>query len=176
MARVVRALEDYAATLADRVTPHPLWGAATLSVGLVSGGVSVNTVPDECLIEVDRRVIPGENGAEVIDDVRDHLEQNVDVPFEFLPPWLVGIPLPDEGNGDWAGGCRITSPASPVPGNWSASPTAPTPRGSPPREFLESSAAPVRSSRHTPGTSGWRWPSWNRPPRSITGSAPRGLM
>ncbi|HCD03510.1 MAG TPA: acetylornithine deacetylase [Planctomycetaceae bacterium] len=102
MARVVHALEDYADTLADRVTPHPLCGEATLSVGLVSGGVSVNTVPDECLIEVDRRVIPGENGAEVIDDVRDHLEQNVDVPFEFLPPWLVGIPLPDEGNGDWA--------------------------------------------------------------------------
>ena len=68
----------------------------------VSGGVSVNTVPDECLVEVDRRVIPGENGAAVIDDVREYLEQNVDVPFEFLPPWLVGIPLPDEGNGDWA--------------------------------------------------------------------------
>ena len=102
MARVVHALEDYADTLADRVTPHPLCGAATLSVGLVSGGVSVNTVPDECLIEVDRRVIPGENGAAVIDDVREYLEQNGDVPFEFLPPWLVGIPLPDEGNGDWA--------------------------------------------------------------------------
>ena len=102
MARVVHALEDYADTLADRVTPHPLCGAATLSVGLVSGGVSVNTVPDECLIEVDRRVIPGENGAAVIDDVREYLEQNVDVPFELLPPWLVGIPLPDEGNGDWA--------------------------------------------------------------------------
>ena len=102
MARGVHALEDYADTLADRVTPHPLCGAATLSGGLVSGGVSVNTVPDECLIEVDRRVIPGENGAAVIDDVREYLAQHVDVPFEFLPPWLVGIPLPDEGNGDWA--------------------------------------------------------------------------
>jgi len=102
MARVVSALEDYAASLADRVTPHPLCGNATLSVGLVNGGVSVNTVPDECLIEVDRRVIPGEDGAGVMQDVREHLEQNVDVPFEFLPPWLVGIPLPDEGNQEWA--------------------------------------------------------------------------
>ena len=102
MARVVSALEDYAAGLADRVTPHPLCGNATLSVGLVNGGVSVNTVPDECLIEVDRRVIPGEDGAGVMQDVREHLEQNVDVPFEFLPPWLVGIPLPDEGNQEWA--------------------------------------------------------------------------
>lgn len=102
MARVVSALEDYAASLADRVTPHPLCGNATLSIGLVSGGVSVNTVPDECLVEVDRRVIPGEDGAGVIDDVRAHLENNVDVPFEFLPPWLVGVPLPDEGNQEWA--------------------------------------------------------------------------
>ena len=102
MARVVSALEDYAASLAGRVTPHPLCGNATLSVGLVSGGASVNTVPDECLVEVDRRVIPGEDGAGVIDDVRDHLEQTVDVPFEFLPPWLVGVPLPDEGNQQWA--------------------------------------------------------------------------
>jgi len=102
MARIVSSLEDYAAGLADRVTPHPLCGNATLSVGLVHGGVSVNTVPDECLVEVDRRVIPGEDGAGVIEDVRDHLEQNVDVPFEFLPPWLVGIPLPDEGNQEWA--------------------------------------------------------------------------
>jgi len=102
MARVVSALEDYAAGLAEQVTPHPLCGNATLSVGLVHGGVSVNTVPDECLIEVDRRVIPGEDGAGVIGDVRAHLEENVDVPFEFLPPWLVGIPLPDEGNQEWA--------------------------------------------------------------------------
>jgi acetylornithine deacetylase len=102
MARVVSALEDYAAGLAEQVTPHPLCGNATLSVGLVHGGVSVNTVPDECLIEVDRRVIPGEDGAGVIQEVRAHLEENVDVPFEFLPPWLVGIPLPDEGNQEWA--------------------------------------------------------------------------
>ena len=102
MAQVVSALEDYAAGLADRVSPHHLCGNATLSVGLISGGVSVNTVPDECLVEVDRRVIPGEDGMSVIEDVRDHLEQHANVPFEFLPPWLVGIPLPDEGNQDWA--------------------------------------------------------------------------
>jgi len=102
MARVVSALEDYAGSLADRVTPHPLCGDATLSVGLIQGGVSVNTVPDECLVEIDRRVIPGEDGLGVMHDVRDHLEHTVDVPFEFLPPWLVGVPLPDDGNQEWA--------------------------------------------------------------------------
>ena len=102
MARVVSALEDYASGLKDRVTPHHLCGPATLSVGLIEGGVSVNTVPDECVVEVDRRVIPGEDGAGVIDDVRAHLDAHAGVPYEFLPPWLVGVPLPDEGNQEFA--------------------------------------------------------------------------
>ena len=62
----------------------------------------MNTVPDECLIEVDRRVIPGEDGAVVADDVRAFLEQRLDVDFEMLTPWLIGLPLPDEGNQEWA--------------------------------------------------------------------------
>lgn len=102
MGKVLECLEEYAAGLADRVTPHPLCGPATLSVGRISGGVSVNTVPDECLIEVDRRVIPGEDGAVVADDVRAFLEQRLDVDFEMLTPWLIGLPLPDEGNQEWA--------------------------------------------------------------------------
>ncbi len=115
MAQVVTGLQEYAATLADRVTPHPLCGPATLSVGRITGGVSVNTVPDECLIEVDRRVIPGENGAEVADDVLAFLQERVEVPFEFLPPWLTGLPLPDEGNQVWAARLmeHVTSVAGP---------------------------------------------------------------
>jgi acetylornithine deacetylase len=114
MAKVIAGLEEYAATLADRVTPHPLCGPATLSIGRITGGVSVNTVPDECLIEVDRRVIPGENGAEVMDDVLAFLQERVEVPFEFLPPWLTGLPLPDDGNQAWA--ARLLEHVSSVAG------------------------------------------------------------
>jgi acetylornithine deacetylase len=74
----------------------------------------VNTVPDECLIEVDRRVIPGENGAEVMDDVLAFLQERVEVPFEFLPPWLTGLPLPDDGNQAWA--ARLLEHVSSVAG------------------------------------------------------------
>src|SRR5262249_49743046 len=56
MGRLLQAIEKYAAHLrASRV--DPLLGPATLSVGMISGGTSVNTVPDRCRIEVDRRVI-----------------------------------------------------------------------------------------------------------------------
>ena len=32
-----------------------------MSIGPIEGGTSVNTVPDRCKAEVDRRVIPGED-------------------------------------------------------------------------------------------------------------------
>ena len=60
MARVVECLEEFAAELPRRVGPHALCGAASLSVGRIEGGISVNTVPDECTIEIDRRIGCGE--------------------------------------------------------------------------------------------------------------------
>ena len=102
MAHVLCALEDYAAGLADRIPPHPLCGPATLSVGIVAGGSSVNTVPDECHIEIDRRCIPGEDLSRVIPDVEEFLKDRVDVPFEFLPPWIRAMTLSDEHNGPLA--------------------------------------------------------------------------
>jgi len=44
---------------------HPLVGAPTLNVGVIRGGAQVNIVPEECFIEVDRRLIPGEEPSSV---------------------------------------------------------------------------------------------------------------
>jgi acetylornithine deacetylase/succinyl-diaminopimelate desuccinylase family protein len=64
MARVVCALEtDYAAHLQRR--KHPLLGTATVNVGTISGGRQPNIVPDECVIMVDRRTLPGETETSV---------------------------------------------------------------------------------------------------------------
>jgi acetylornithine deacetylase len=48
---------------------HPLVGRATWSVGKVSGGAAVNIVPETCLIEVDRRLLPGETGPSALAEV-----------------------------------------------------------------------------------------------------------
>jgi acetylornithine deacetylase/succinyl-diaminopimelate desuccinylase-like protein len=40
-------------------SPHPKLGAATVSVGTISGGSKINIVPQACRIEVDCRVVPG---------------------------------------------------------------------------------------------------------------------
>lgn len=39
--------------------PHPLMGQATLNVGTIRGGLNINSVPDEAVIGVDIRTIPG---------------------------------------------------------------------------------------------------------------------
>lgn len=58
MARVVLMLEEDHRHLA--VHEHPLLGPATCNVGVIHGGVQVNFVPDQCAIEIDRRLLPGE--------------------------------------------------------------------------------------------------------------------
>lgn len=73
MARIVSALEEYAAELQAR-PPHPRLGARTLSVGTIEGGQTVNTVPDRCAVTVDRRVLPGEDLDEVARSLGDYLQ------------------------------------------------------------------------------------------------------
>jgi succinyl-diaminopimelate desuccinylase len=64
MARIVEVLEtEYVALLARR--RHPLLGCATSSVGVISGGTQANTVPDRCVIQVDRRTLPRETQSSV---------------------------------------------------------------------------------------------------------------
>jgi acetylornithine deacetylase/succinyl-diaminopimelate desuccinylase family protein len=64
MSRIVLALEEDHGRLAMR--PHPLLGPATCNVGVIHGGVQVNFVPDECVIEIDRRLLPGERTGDVL--------------------------------------------------------------------------------------------------------------
>lgn len=102
MAKVLTVLEDYAVHLPASVPAHPLCGPATLSVGRIQGGVSVNTVPDECAIEIDRRLVPGEDGREARQDVIDTLAARLDFGVEHEEPWIAGATLSDDNNGELA--------------------------------------------------------------------------
>ena len=75
-----------------------------MSVGLIEGGTSVNIVPAECTIEIDRRVIPGEDATKVMQPVEDFLRERLDFDFEMLPPYSIGLTLPDDHNGELADG------------------------------------------------------------------------
>jgi acetylornithine deacetylase len=88
MGRVLTAIERYAERLRASRT-DPLLGPPTLSVGRIEGGTSVNTVPDWCRIEVDRRLIPGEDGRAAPADLAAYLKGagGIDFPFEVSEPW-----------------------------------------------------------------------------------------
>lgn len=72
MGPIVQALERYAALLQSRPA-HARLGPRTLNVGTIEGGRTVNTVPDRCQIRVDRRVLPGEALAEVVNSLGQYL-------------------------------------------------------------------------------------------------------
>ncbi|TDO43293.1 acetylornithine deacetylase [Kribbella sp. VKM Ac-2527] len=67
-ATVVAEIERLHAELAK--TPHPLLGPATWSVGQIQGGTGGSIVPAECVVVADRRLLPGESPAAVLDDLR----------------------------------------------------------------------------------------------------------
>jgi acetylornithine deacetylase/succinyl-diaminopimelate desuccinylase family protein len=91
MARVVSALADHAADL-SKAEAHPVLGPASLSIGRIEGGQSVNVVPDWCEIEVDRRIIPGETPAMALGRVHDDLLRRLGDAasgwIEFSPPFV----------------------------------------------------------------------------------------
>lgn len=103
MAKVVRCLEDYATWLPESRPAHRLCGPATLSVGLIAGGSSVNVVPDHCVIDIDRRVLPGEDSFHVRTEVIEHLRQQLDFELIHEEPYCLSSALGDELNGQLAG-------------------------------------------------------------------------
>jgi succinyl-diaminopimelate desuccinylase len=97
-----RQLEEYAAWLPGSRPAHPLCGPATLSVGLISGGSSVNVVPDGCVIELDRRVIPGEENLAVQTEIADYLRERLDFELVHEAPYCTSPALGDDLNGSLA--------------------------------------------------------------------------
>jgi acetylornithine deacetylase len=98
MGRLLLGLEQYAEHLRQTIV-DPLLGRATLSVGRIEGGTSVNTVPDRCRIEIDRRLVRGENAAEVTANLKGYLidKAHIDFPFDCPAPWMSMTALNPEG-------------------------------------------------------------------------------
>ncbi len=69
---VITALERYTERLAGR--PHPLLGAALLHASLIAGGSEMATLPDRCLLSVERRTLPGETPEGVLAEVEAVLD------------------------------------------------------------------------------------------------------
>jgi len=93
MAKVIMAFEDYNDQLLQ-ATPHHLCGHGRFNPGVICGGVQVNTVPDRCKMEVDRRTLPGETKDKVYEEFRARLdplsEKDPGFRYEITEPsWLI---------------------------------------------------------------------------------------
>jgi acetylornithine deacetylase/succinyl-diaminopimelate desuccinylase family protein len=100
MGRLLAGIEAYAEDLHAR-TPDPLLGPRTISVGRILGGVSANTVPDVCRIDVDRRLVPGESATDAGHDLESFLKAfpGVDFPFAMKESHAPCGPLSPELSG-----------------------------------------------------------------------------
>jgi len=79
---------------------HPLCGSPTIVAGTIHGGTQINIVPEQCEIELDRRILPGELPEVVIAEfeqqLRHYIEQeNLQVKVtvrELLLDWALQTP------------------------------------------------------------------------------------
>jgi len=63
--------------------PHPVFGPPSLTVGTIQGGTRPYVVPDRCVIEVDRRLNPGETSADVMEELESAIAR-----ARSRVPWL----------------------------------------------------------------------------------------
>jgi len=109
-AHAVRKLQKYD----FGVAPDPLLGAPTLNVGTITGGLSINCVPDQAAIGIDIRTIPGMTNSGVCQELESYLGEEVKIEsvidvgsvasdpqnewvqevFSILEPYLAEKPVP----------------------------------------------------------------------------------
>ena len=53
--------------------PHPRLGAASVHASLISGGQELSSYPERCVLEVERRTVPGESAQDVERELRELL-------------------------------------------------------------------------------------------------------
>lgn len=71
-------------------------GAPSVNIGLIRGGTSINIVPDRCVIEVDRRTVPGEDQQAILEEIRGGLRRLEEAGFVSgwrLTPIKEGTPF-----------------------------------------------------------------------------------
>ncbi len=102
MARVVSAVERYCEEILMQKAAHRLCGPPTACVSLISGGASVNTVPDRCTISIECRVPPGSSPQSQREDLIEYLGRQPELAasewLEHHEPSPPAPPLDEQDN------------------------------------------------------------------------------
>lgn len=106
---------QFAMDIEQRLAPqlarrrHELVGNASISIGTIRGGVRTNVVPDQCVLTVDRRVLPSEDLGQATRELSSFIDGRGTITFDhigaaFETPaehWLVraAVDVVDEARG-----------------------------------------------------------------------------
>lgn len=77
LSEIIAILRDYKPS----ATPHDILGMSTINIGTISGGSSINVVPDEAVLGVEVRTIPGQTKDIVIQEVSTLFGNDVEIEF-----------------------------------------------------------------------------------------------
>jgi acetylornithine deacetylase/succinyl-diaminopimelate desuccinylase family protein len=101
MSKVIHIIANDIAPMLEKRT-HPLCGYSTVSVTLIRGGQQVNIIPEDCVIDVDRRLLPGECWEDAYNEIKEMINGNLDsegqsrISFEY--PYLIDPSLESDTN------------------------------------------------------------------------------
>lgn len=99
--RAITAIESLARELLARNPDHPC-GPPTLNLGTIRGGTGVNLVPDSVVMELDRRVVPGESPEAARNEVIERIAAACGTArIEHDEPFLESAGLPAMVDRSW---------------------------------------------------------------------------
>ena len=104
MGRVLAAIQQYEQQVLAEIEPHPRVGGPTVSVGMIAGGISINTVPDHCSIEMERRLLPDDDPDSAYQAMIQYISQQcgAEVSVQHESPSMAAGGLSDDNNAELA--------------------------------------------------------------------------
>jgi acetylornithine deacetylase len=87
MGKVLTSLEALGAKHQKR--RHPLVGPASVHAGTIKGGLELSTYPDRCLLQIERRTIPGEERKDVEEEMETLLKGIADKDPKFTASYEI---------------------------------------------------------------------------------------
>lgn len=87
MGKVLTSIEALGAKHQKR--RHPLVGPASVHAGTIKGGLELSTYPDRCLLQIERRTIPGEERKDVEEEMETLLKGIADKDPKFTASYEI---------------------------------------------------------------------------------------
>ncbi len=73
--KFINRLESDLIPRIEKKNPHPIIGSPSMNYGLIRGGTQPSTVAGECILQMDRRWIPGESFQDVVREYQEIIDE-----------------------------------------------------------------------------------------------------